>query len=134
MLNKKKKCEGFTILEILVAMLVITIGGLAAYAVVQQIISSTFSSSYRLTAAYLAKEGVEIVRNMRDTNWLEGDLWNAGIQSGSQSDVLPNYDRNTTISSNPDESINVSVQVSWDIRGDSGSITVQENLYNWYEQ
>ena len=129
-LNKNR---GFTILEVLVTMLVLIIGGLAAYAMVQQIVFDTFASNYRITAAYLAKEGIEIVRNTRDTNWLkDAPSWNDGISDISENDVLSNYDRNTTISSNPDGSIKVSVEVSWDIRGDDGTITVQENLYNWY--
>lgn len=130
--HKFKKC-GFTILEVLITMLVVTIGGLAAYAMVQQIIFSTLSSSYRLTAAYLAKERIEIVRNIRDTNWLQdAPNWYDGISDTSESNVLSNYDRDTTISINPDGSRNVSVEVSWDIRGDDGTITVQENLYDWY--
>lgn len=129
--------KGFTILEVLVTMLVLTIGGLAAYAMVQQIVFSTFSSSYRLTAAYLAKERIEIVRNIRDTNWLNSTNppWDDGISppfESTENNVLLNYDRNTIISSNLDGSINVSVEVSWDIRGNDGTITVQENLYNWY--
>ncbi len=126
--------KGFTILEVLVTMLVVTIGGLAAYAMVQQVVFSTFSSSYRLTAAYLAKEGIEFVRNTRDTNWLKQEDWNNDISDTFENSVLSNYDRNTTISFNLDGSMNVSVEVSWDIRGDDGAITVQENLYNWYEQ
>lgn len=130
--NKTK--NGFTILEVLITMLVVTIGGVAAYAMVQQIVFSTISSSYRLTAAFLAKEGIENIRNIRDTNWLQGaPNWHDGISDISESDVLSNYDRDITISSNADGSINVSVEVSWDIRGNNGAITVQENLYNWYD-
>ncbi len=39
-------------------------------------------SSSRLTAIYLTQEGMEIVRNIRDTNWLEGALWNDGLGIG----------------------------------------------------
>jgi len=128
--NKIK--NGFTILEILITMLVITIGGSATYAIVQQIVFDTFTSSYRLTAAHLAKERVEFIRNMRDTNWLQGEAWNYNIDSDTLDSNIPsNYNRNTTISYNPDGSMNVSVEVSWDIRGNDGTITVQENLYNW---
>jgi len=134
--NKTKNGEGFTILEVLVTVFIITTGGLATYAMVQQVIFATFSSNYRLTAAYLAKEGIENVRNIRDTNWLEeAPTWDDGISppfESTENDVLPNYDRDTTISDNVDGSINVLVVVSWDIRGDSGTITVEENLYNWY--
>ena len=67
-LNKKK---GFTLLEVIVAILVVIVGVLAAYTVTQKIIFYTYRSSSRLTAAYLAQEGIEIVRNIRDTNWLQ---------------------------------------------------------------
>lgn len=72
--------RGFTILEIIVAIFVITIGVLAAYTATQQIISYTYRASSRLTAAYLAKEGIEIVRNIRDTNWLNfAASWDDGL-------------------------------------------------------
>ena len=131
-LNKNK---GFTILEVLVAIFIITTGGLAAYAMVQQIIFSTLSSSYRLTAAYLAKEGIETVRNIRDTNWLQGaPNWYNGLigDSGLQPvSGFSNYKRRTIVIFN-DPKLEVKVEVQWDIRGDDGTITVQENLYNWY--
>ena len=132
--NHKK---GFTILEVLVTMLVITIGGLAAYAMVQQIVFSTFASSYRLTAAYLAKEGIEIVRNTRDTNWLEQENWNNGLSSSDwETCAIPKYERKITITTFPGEpdKLKVVVDVKWTERGDTHTITVQENLYNWYEQ
>ena len=74
------KKNGFTILEVMIAIFVVTIGVLAAYNVTQQMISYTYHSASRLTAAYLAKEGIEIVRNTRDTNWLESaPSWNDGL-------------------------------------------------------
>ena len=135
MLKILNKNRGFTILEVLVAVFIITVGGLAVYTMVQQIVFDTFASSYRLTAAYLAKERIEFIRNIRDTNWLEGSDWDLGISNNTPDDNVPlNYDRDTTISFNPDDSMNVSVEVSWNIRGNDSAITVQENLYNWYEQ
>ena len=78
-MNKK----GFTILELLGAILVILIGVLTAYGVVQSIITYTIDSSDRITAAYLAKEGVELVRNIRDKNWVVNLDWNLGLSSGN---------------------------------------------------
>ena len=129
--NKTK--NGFTILEILIAILVITIGGLAAYAMIQQIVFSTFSSSYRLTAAYLAKERIEIVRNIRDTNWLEQEDWNNGLRSRDwEVCAIPKYKRKITITPDGPDKLKISVEVEWTERGDIYTITVQENLYNWY--
>ena len=156
--NKTK--EGFTILEVLVTMFVLTIGGLAAYAMVQQIIFYTFSSSYRLTAAHLAKEGIEIVRNIRDTNWLEQESWDNGLVPGEweadfndnpplffyagrklrfdnnfysyDSGVETRYKRKITIVSEGSDELKISVEVEWEEKGETYTIVVQENLYNWY--
>jgi len=54
----------------------------------------TSDASDRLTAAYLAQEGMEIVRNIRDTNWLNMSddpeaTWYDGLsecESGCQAD------------------------------------------------
>ena len=70
-LNVKMTKRGFTMIEIIIAILVVTVGVLAAYIVTQKIVSYTCQISSRLTAAYLAKEGIEIVRNVRDTNWID---------------------------------------------------------------
>lgn len=124
--------RGFTILELLAAILVIAIGVLSAYTVTQQIIAYTFSSASRLTGAYLAKEGIEIIRNIRDTNWLEGEAWDNGLSStGWEPCDLSNYERRITITSDGPDKLKVMIEVKWDIRGDDGIIIVQENLYDW---
>jgi len=64
--------KGFTLLEVLIAILVITFGVLASYSVVQRIFIQTFSSENRLTAIYLAEEGLELVRQVRDSRYLNG--------------------------------------------------------------
>jgi len=80
--NNKNK--GFTLIEIIVAILIVTVGVLAAYIVTQKIVFYTYQISSRLTAACLAKEGIEIVRNIKDTNWLESaSSWDEGIAATS---------------------------------------------------
>ena len=88
-----KMNKGFTILEAIAAIFVMTVGVLGAYAVVQQIIVYNSISSSRLTAAYLAQEGIEIVRNIRDTNWVEGvaSSWYEGL-TGCASGYEADYD------------------------------------------
>jgi len=125
--------KAFTVLEVLIATLVLTIGGLAAYTMVQKIVFSTFSSSYRLTAAYLAKEGIETVRNIRDTNWLEGENWDSDLSSSDwQICAIPKYERRITITPDGVDKLKVIVDIKWEEKGEIHTITVQENLYNWY--
>ena len=123
--------RGFTIIELMAAIVVITVGILGTYTIVQQIFLATSNASQRLSAGYLAQEGVENVRNIRDTNWIEGEAWNNGIGNLSESNLLSIYGRSTTISTNPDGSLKVSVQISWTRRGQGHTLTVQENIYDW---
>jgi len=74
--------NGFTIIEVMVAIFIITTGMLGAFNLIQQTIFFTATSSSRLVAAYLAQEGIEIVRNIRDSNWLEEESdWDEGINA-----------------------------------------------------
>lgn len=75
-LNNKK---GFLLIELIVAVFVIVVGILSVYFVISQSISKIHESSLRLTAAYLAQEGMEIVRNIRDTNFKGGENWDEGL-------------------------------------------------------
>ena len=86
MLNKSKK--GFTLLEALFAIFIITVGLTGAISAILQLLNLSSFSSSKLTAAYLAQEGIEIVRNMRDTNWLQAgepgkvSPWDDGLPTG----------------------------------------------------
>lgn len=75
--------KGFTVIEVIVAIFVITAGIVGVLSLVTQTISSVTHSKDKLIAAYLAQEGIEIVRNIRDTNWLEEEDWNNGISTAS---------------------------------------------------
>lgn len=74
--------KGFTIIEVLIAVAVITIGILGILGVIYQTTSYIALSSSRLVAIYLAQEGMEIARNIRDTNWLNNRPWDQGLSAG----------------------------------------------------
>lgn len=76
-LNKQNK--GFTILEVIIAIFFLTVGLGSAFGVIQKILSFSSITNSRLIAASLSQEGIEIVKNIRDTNYIEGDLWDDGI-------------------------------------------------------
>ena len=127
--------KGFTILEVIVAIFVITIGVLGAFSVVQRIVSNTMAVSSRLTAVYLAKEGIEIVRNNRDNNWLDPaePPWDSGLSSTGwiTHTELPKYERRTTITLVGSDMLKVLVDVRWTEKGQTHTVNVQENLYDW---
>lgn len=74
--------RGFTLVEVIIAIFVLLVGILGTFAATQQIISYISFSNSKLSVVYLAQEGIEIVRNIRDTNWLEREDWDNGLWSG----------------------------------------------------
>jgi type II secretory pathway pseudopilin PulG len=66
-LFKQKKTAGFTLVETLVAISIFTISILALVSVLAQGISDTTYAKTKMTSTYLAQEGIEYMRNMRDT-------------------------------------------------------------------
>ncbi len=75
---------GFTIVEIIIAISILSFGIVSVYSVFSGIVILTYNISLRFTAAYLAQEGVEIVRNIRDNNFINmvsnpNLKWSAGL-------------------------------------------------------
>lgn len=62
--------NGFTLLEVLIAIFLITLGMGAVFVVIQQTVFFTSTSFNKLIASQLAQGGIELVRNIRDSNWL----------------------------------------------------------------
>ncbi len=62
---------GFTILEMLLALSVLSVGIMATFTLSLANLNTAKDNYQRILAANLAREGVEIVRNIRDTNWLK---------------------------------------------------------------
>lgn len=142
MLNNMK---GFTLIEIVVAIFLLTVGTVGAFSLIQQTIAFTSIASSQLTATYMAQEGIEIIRNIRDTNYLEKTTnpsvtWDEGISSsnwqvvnfldGSQS----KFQRQITIEKTPLDSPNkmvVSVEVKWSERGRTHQVMAATELYKW---
>jgi len=173
------KSKAFTLIEVIVATFIITVGIGGVYVLIQKTISDTTLLTGRFTAIYLAQEGVEIVKNIRDTNFIkiyEGELsedqWTQGLtgcESGCGADFndsflsLGNDDiflkkdeggfydyesvtdapfkRKITIfdlvdldGDDIDDQIKVLVEVSWKEKGNDYKVTVQENVYNWWQK
>ncbi|MDP3697556.1 MAG: hypothetical protein Q8R55_06105 [Candidatus Taylorbacteria bacterium] len=86
---KTENSNGFTIVEVVTAAFLISVGLLGAFALIERVATGTRTSLSRLTASYLSQEGIEIARNIRDTNLLEmnqgaGGAWNDGLTSCSR--------------------------------------------------
>jgi len=69
--NKKYNNSGFSITEVVISIFIITIGLVGVLSLVNQNIKAQFINKNNLIASQLAQEGLELVRNIRDKNWLD---------------------------------------------------------------
>jgi hypothetical protein len=83
-----RTAPGQSLIELLVAMFVIMIGLTAAAAFVFSNVRLQEVSADRVIATNLAREGIEYTKALRDSNWLAGSAFNAGMSLG----VTPNVD------------------------------------------
>ena len=153
--------KGFTLIECIISIFILSIGIIGAFSVIVYVLSLTSSESSKLTALYLSQEGIEIVRNIRDTNYLNGDSWNNGIGIGDKqadynstdlwgySDTFLNietatglygYDSGTPtkfkrkiiITPIDTDIMSVVSEVSWSEKEQTKKVESEEYLYNWY--
>lgn len=75
----KNQPAGLTLIEVVVALGVVTTGVLAGLTLTTYNLNTSVASASRLVAANLAREGIEVIRQKRDSNWLAGQPWNQGI-------------------------------------------------------
>ncbi len=89
--SKSRQTEaGFTMIEVAIALFMLTIGIFGSYALFQQIIKTTSINQSRLTAYYQIQEVFETIRNSRDSNWLVVPVvsWDNGL---TQSCMSPRF-------------------------------------------
>jgi Tfp pilus assembly protein PilV len=74
----KQKNKGFTLVETLIAISIFTTSVLTLIVMLSQGIADTSYAKKKIIAGYLAQEGIEYVRNMRDTFVLYSATGQAG--------------------------------------------------------
>lgn len=77
MSKKITKRRGFSLLEVIIALALITITFVAVTSLVSQNLQTNVLNRNFITAHYLNAEAIEVVRNMRDSNWLQNFSFNA---------------------------------------------------------
>jgi Tfp pilus assembly protein PilV len=70
--NTNTKAAGFSIIEVIAVTLIISIGLVGMLSLTWQSIKVLGINRGNLIASQLAQEGIELVRNTRDTDWLTG--------------------------------------------------------------
>ena len=158
-LEIKNKTKGVSLIETLVAIFVLTVGIVGAFSLSMNIISFTNYNSNKLIASYLAQEGVELVRNIRDSNWLDNDNndalpsdgeyivdYNSDLTNGSE-DLYINDNGFYEHDNSPNETVfkrkiyvkdigglflKITVTVTRVEKGNLRTVEVIERLYEWY--
>jgi prepilin-type N-terminal cleavage/methylation domain-containing protein len=87
---------GFTLIELLAAIAVFFIGILAAFSLSLNNLNTVKENYNRVVAADLAREGIEIVRNIRDSNWLARE---ANVDSDTSDPDIDLYEWDSGLSS-----------------------------------
>ncbi len=72
--NFKSTQRGQTLIETLVACFILVMGITAALTLGTYSLGATGNIKQQIIGAGLAREGIEVVKNMRDTNWLRATL------------------------------------------------------------
>jgi hypothetical protein len=69
----KKKYKGFSFIESMLAVFLVSVGLITALKLLTAGIKDSMNSRDQFIASLLAQEGVELVRNIRDNNWVDND-------------------------------------------------------------
>ncbi len=160
--NKNYAKPGFTLVEIVAVLFVISIGLIGVLSLIVQNIQSQNINKNTITAYQLAQEGIELVRKVRDSNWLSVNPWNDGILPGEYymdyQDDLPHilvsgsgalykdangfyvhdageltpFSRTIEIEQISASACRVYSQVTWSDRNNIFNYDVETVLYDWY--
>ena len=154
------KRNSFTLIEVMIAVAILTTAVGAAFSLIRQNLVASSINQASLIAAYLGQEGVEIVKNIRDNNWLAGNDWDYGLATGTYRadyndlslddelvDRVLNLDNNgfysyeqgtqtvyrRTISIEKETStIKATARVDWSERGTDHSIEIVDYIYDYW--
>lgn len=90
-----------SIIEVMLAIAVISMAMVGFLSLSANNVATGRESAMRNQAVLLAEEGIEVVRNIRDSNWLLGcsapgaadcKQWNSGLSSGLNYRALPRFE------------------------------------------
>ncbi len=154
-LFKKKNSnfkKGFTLVETLIAISIFTLSITAMMSVLSSGISNTNIAKKKIIATYLAQEGIEYVRNMRDSavianpllGWTDDFIRTLSESCGASCDITV-LNLQSGISSNPgflgtiyvheinSDELKIYSKVTWTQPSGDQSVEFSEHLFNWVE-
>lgn len=81
--KNRRNRSAFSMIEIVAVLLVVSIGMGGIMSLIIQNIQTQSVSRKNLVAYQLAQEGVELIRQIRDTNWLGSSEWTTNLSAGN---------------------------------------------------
>lgn len=69
--------KAFTVLELMVGIIIFTLGFLGAYLLVDSADSASIRSRDEIIGANVMREQIELLKNLRDTNWIQFRSWDS---------------------------------------------------------
>lgn len=96
MVNHKINFNGFTLLEVIVAIFLILTGLIAILTLINYSLGTAKASEMRVVASFLAQEGIEVVRYTREVNSNWGDWYNS-FATGTPVSFLVQYNDQSLI-------------------------------------
>ena len=69
--------SGFTLVELLIAIIVFALGLVAAYSLLQTATAVSMRSRDEIVGGNLLRERIELLKNVRDSNWMNLRNWNS---------------------------------------------------------
>jgi len=140
--------RGFTLIECLVAISILMIGVLSAFALVTRSLSTAPLIADNFSASLYSQQGIEAVIKLRNDNWRQYKSWDSGllgrfciiIRSDGSVFELPTssacqigstkFSRSVEIRSEGDQ-LKVTCEVSWQTKGKKYQVSTTSYLYNW---
>lgn len=92
LLQTIKDQEGFGMVELLVTVIILSIGLFGLMNLMGNLVKADRYSTSDFISLNLAREGIEIIRNKRDSNWIQGNVWDTGFANGVDYSASLNYD------------------------------------------
>ena len=153
--------KGFTLVEALISLFILSIALTGTFAVIIAQVGTAHLIQENFIASGLAQEGIEVARNLRDSDWFAHNAFGTSLPEGSyrvQWDsiaLLPDdpsaflqkdnsglyayanggtntpYHRTLQIQYPSVDEIQIIVLVSWQNRTGPKSLSAEEHLYKW---